>query len=97
MPTSPSSSSGSTPGKDFPRDRLRQCKQGVGWIKSGLWYGAGAYYPTSISKLSVKTLIDALNGKEVPRTINILHQAGDPLIIDAAFLRHPTFKADWTL
>jgi ribose transport system substrate-binding protein len=89
---------GLSPGKDFLEVGFGNTKQGVGWIKSGLWYGAGAYYPTSISKLCIKTLVDALNGKTVPRTINILHQEGTPLILDAAFLKaHPTFKADWTL
>jgi len=48
--------------------------------------------------LAVKTLVDALNGKKVPTTINILHQPGTPLIIDRAFLKaHPNFKADWSL
>jgi ribose transport system substrate-binding protein len=89
---------GLKPGKDFLEVGFGNTKQGIGWIKSGLWFGTGAYYPTTISKISIKTLVDALNGKEVPTTINILHQPGTPLILDAAFLKaHPTFKADWSL
>ena len=68
------------------------------WLKSGLWYSAGAYYPTTESKISVKALEDALNGKKVPTTINVLHQPNTPLIIDQAFLKaHPNFKGDWSL
>ena len=89
---------GLKPGKDFLEVGFGNTTQGIGWIKSGLWFAAGAYYPTSMTKLSMQKLIDALNGKKVPRTINILHQPGTPLIIDAAFLKaHPTFKADWSL
>jgi len=89
---------GLKPGKDFLEVGFGNTKQGIGWIKSGLWYSEGAYYPTTISKVSMQTLVDALNGKKVPRTINILHQPGTPLIIDAAFLKaHPNFKADWSL
>ena len=89
---------GLKPGKDFLEIGFGNTKQGIGWIKSGLWFSEGAYYPTSISKVSMQTLIKALNGKAVPKTINILHQPGTPLIIDSAFLKaHPTFKADWSL
>jgi ribose transport system substrate-binding protein len=89
---------GLKPSKDFLEVGFGNTQQGVGWIKSGLWYGTGAYYPTTISEISIKTLVDALNGKEVPTTINILHQPGTPLILDVAFLKaHPSFKADWTL
>jgi ribose transport system substrate-binding protein len=89
---------GLKPGKDFLEVGFGNTKQGIGWIKSGLWYSAGAYYPTTISKISVKTLVDALNGKKVPTTINVLHQPGTPLIIDQAFLKtHPAFKGDWSL
>jgi ribose transport system substrate-binding protein len=89
---------GLTPGQDFLEVGFGNTKQGVGFIRSGLWYGTGAYYPTSISKQCVKTLVDALNGKTVPTTINILHQPGTPLILDQAYLKaHPSFKADWSL
>jgi ribose transport system substrate-binding protein len=89
---------GLKPGKDFLEVGFGNTKQGIGWIRSGLWYGAAAYYPTTISKISIKTLVDALNGKKVATTINILHQPGTPLILDQAFLKaHPNFKADWSL
>jgi ribose transport system substrate-binding protein len=89
---------GLKPGKDFLEIGFGNTKQGIGWIKSGLWYAAGAYYPTTESIVAMKTLVDALNGKKVPTTINILHQPGTPLIIDQAFLKaHPNFKADWSL
>jgi len=89
---------GLKPSKDFLEVAFGNTKQGIAWIKSGLWYSEGAYYPTTISKVSMKTLVDALNGKKVPKTINILHQPGTPLIIDAAFLKaNPNFKADWSL
>jgi ribose transport system substrate-binding protein len=89
---------GLTPGKDFLEVGFGNTKQGVAWIKSGKWYSSGAYYPTTSSIIAVKTLVDALNGKKVPTTINILHQPGTPLIIDRAFLKtHPNFKADWSL
>jgi ribose transport system substrate-binding protein len=89
---------GLKPGTDFLEVGFGNTKQGIGWIKSGLWYSSGAYYPTTSSIVAMKTLVDALNGKKVPTTINILHQPGTPLIIDQAFLKaHPTFKADWSL
>jgi ribose transport system substrate-binding protein len=89
---------GLQPGKDFLEIGFGNTKQGIGWIKSGLWYASGAYYPTVGSKIAMKTLVDALNGKKVPTTINILHLPGTPLIIDRAFLKaHPNFKADWSL
>jgi ABC-type sugar transport system substrate-binding protein len=89
---------GLKPGKDFLEVGFGNTKQGIGWVKSGLWFAEGAYYPTTISKVSMQTLVDALNGKTVPRTINILHQPGTPLIIDLAFLKaHPSFKPDWSL
>jgi ribose transport system substrate-binding protein len=89
---------GLKPGKDFLEIGFGNTKQGIGWIKSGLWYASGAYYPTTTSKIAVPTLVDALNGKKVPTTINILHQPGTPLIIDLAFLKaNPSFKADWSL
>jgi len=89
---------GLKPGKDFLEVGFGNTKQGIGWVKSGLWFAEGAYYPTTISKVSMQTLVDALNGKTVPRTINILHQPGTPLIIDLAFLKaHPNFKPDWSL
>jgi len=89
---------GLKPGKDFLEVGFGNTKQGIGWIKSGLWYSSGAYYPTTSSIIAVKTLVDALNGKKVPTTINVLHQPGTPLIIDQAFLKtHPAFKGDWSL
>jgi ABC-type sugar transport system substrate-binding protein len=89
---------GLKPGKDFLEVGFGNTKQGVAWIRSGLWFGTGAYYPTSGSALCVKTLVAALNGKKVPTTINILRQPGTPLILDQAYLKaHPTFKADWSL
>jgi ribose transport system substrate-binding protein len=89
---------GLTPGKDFLEIGFGNTKQGIEWIRSGLWYAAGAYYPTTSSIVAVKTLVAALNGKKVPTTINMLHQPGTPLIIDQAFLKaHPNFKADWSL
>ena len=89
---------GLTPSKDFLEVAFGNTKQGVALIKSGKWYSEGAYYPTTISKISVKTLVDALNGKKVPKTINVLHLPGTPLIIDQAYLKtHPNFKADWSL
>ena len=60
---------GITPGKDLLEVGFGATKQAVAWIKSGLWYSAGAYYPTTESKISVKALEDALNGKKVPTTI----------------------------
>lgn len=89
---------GLTPSKDFLEVGFGNTKQGVAWIRSGRWFGTGAYYPTSGSALCVKTLVAALNGKKVPTTINILHQPGTPLILDQAYLKaHPNFKADWSL
>jgi ribose transport system substrate-binding protein len=89
---------GLTPSKDFLEIGFGNTTQGIGWIKSGKWFATGAYYPTTSSIIGMKTLVDALNGKKVPTTINILHQPGTPLIIDAAFLKaHPNFKADWHL
>jgi ribose transport system substrate-binding protein len=89
---------GIKPGKDILDVGFGATKQAIAWIKSGLWYSAGAYYPTTISATSVKTLVAALNGKKVPTTINILHQPGTPLVIDRAFLKaHPSFKGDWSL
>jgi ribose transport system substrate-binding protein len=89
---------GLTPGKDFLEVGFGNTKQGIAWIKSGKWYSSGAYYPTTSSIVAVKTLVDALNGKKVPTTINMLHRPGTPLIIDQAFLKaHPNFKADWSL
>jgi ribose transport system substrate-binding protein len=89
---------GLKPGKDFLEIGFGNTKQGIGWIKSGLWFASGAYYPTTSSEIAMQTLVDALNGKKVPTTINVLHQPGTPLIIDAAFLKaHPDFKADWSL
>ena len=89
---------GLKPGKDFLEVGFGNTKQGIAWIKSGLWYSSGAYYPTTASVIAVKTLVDALNGKKVPTTINILHQPGTPLVIDQAFLKsHPSFMADWSL
>jgi ribose transport system substrate-binding protein len=89
---------GLTPGKDFLEVGFGATKQAVAWIKSGKWYSAGAYYPTTSSIIAVQTLVDALNGKKVPTTINVLHRPDTPLIINQAFLKtHPTFKGDWTL
>jgi ribose transport system substrate-binding protein len=89
---------GLTPGKDFLEIGFGNTTQGIGYIKSGKWFATGAYYPTTSSIIGMKMLVDALNGKKVPTTINILHQPGTPLIIDAAFLKaHPNFKADWHL
>jgi ribose transport system substrate-binding protein len=89
---------GLKPGKDFLEVGFGNTKQGIGWVKSGKWFAEGAYYPTTSSKIAMQTLVDALNGKKVPTTINILHQPGTPLIIDAAFLKaNPKFKADWSL
>jgi ribose transport system substrate-binding protein len=89
---------GITPGKDIFEVGFGATKQAVAWIKSGKWYSAGAYYPTTSSVVAVKLLVDALNGKKVPTTFNILHQEDTPLVIDRAFLKaHPSFKGDWTL
>jgi ribose transport system substrate-binding protein len=89
---------GITPGKDIFEVGFGATKQAVAWIKSGLWYSAGAYYPTTSSKIAISTLVDALNGKKVPTTINVLHRPDTPLIIDRAFLKaHPSFKGDWSL
>jgi ribose transport system substrate-binding protein len=89
---------GLKPGKDFLEVGFGNTKQGVALVRAGKWYASGAYYPTRISKLSVQALVNALNGKTVPTTINILHMPGTPLILDRAFLKaHPNFKADWSL
>jgi ribose transport system substrate-binding protein len=89
---------GLTPGKDFLEIGFGNTTQGIGFIKAGKWFATGAYYPTQSSIVAMKTLVDALNGKNVPTTINMLHQPGTPLIIDSTFLKaHPNFKADWHL
>jgi ribose transport system substrate-binding protein len=89
---------GLKPSKDFLEVGFGNTKQGVALIKAGKWYSEGAYYPTTTSKISIKALVDALNGKTVPTTINVLRLPGSPLIIDRAYLKaHPNFKADWSL
>jgi len=89
---------GLKPGKDFLEVGFGGTKQGVAWIKSGLWYSSGAYYPTTSSIIAVKTLVDALNGKTVPTTINVLRRPNSPLIINRPFLKaHPAYKGDWSL
>ncbi len=85
-------------GQGLPRGRLRQYEAGRRVDQVRPLVRRGGVLPDAISKVSVKTLVDALNGKKVPTTINILHQPGTPLIIDQAFLKtHPNFKADWSL
>jgi ribose transport system substrate-binding protein len=89
---------GIQPGKDLFVTGFGATTQAIQWIKSGLWYNAGTYYPTSEAKIGIKTLVDALNGKKVPTTVNILHLPGFPLVVDKAYLHaHPKFKGDWSL
>lgn len=89
---------GIKPGKDVLVMGSGATTESIAWIKSGLWFASIALYPTAESHLGIRALVDAINGKKVPTTINVLKQPGLSLIIDADFLKtHPKFKGDWSL
>ena len=68
---------GLKPSKDFLEIGFGNTKQGVAWIKSGLWFATGAYYPTTRSKVAMKTSSTPSTARRCRATINILQPAGD--------------------
>jgi ribose transport system substrate-binding protein len=90
---------GITPGKD-----LQVCGSGgtneiAADIKAGTVFGTVALYPSTESYIAIKALVDALHGKKVPTTINVINSS-HPLIITKAFLNSKagkSWKPDWSL
>jgi ABC-type sugar transport system substrate-binding protein len=90
---------GLTPGKD-----LQVCGSGgtneiAADIKAGTVFGTVALYPSTESYIAIQALVNALHGKKVPTTINVIN-ATHPLIIDKAFLNSKagkSWKPDWSL
>jgi ribose transport system substrate-binding protein len=88
---------GITPGKD-----LQVCGSGgtneiVKDIKNGTVFGTVALYPSTESYVGIQDLVNAIHGKKVPSTVNVIN-ASHPLIITKATLASsPGFKPDWSL
>jgi ribose transport system substrate-binding protein len=88
---------GLTPGKDLQVTGLGATNELVAQMKTGVVFGAIGLYPSTTSYLGIKALADALHGKKVPTTINVIDKC-HPLLIDTATLKtNKCFKPDWSL
>jgi len=88
---------GITPGKDLQVTGSGATNELVAQIKSGQVFGSVALYPSTESYIAIKSLVDALHGKKIPTTINVIDK-NHPLIITAKTLKTAKgFKPDWAL
>ncbi len=90
---------GITPGKDLQVIGSGGTNEIAADIKAGTVFGTVALYPSTESYIAIKALVDAIHGKKVPTTINVIN-ATHPLIIDKAFLSSKagkSWKPDWSL
>ena len=88
---------GLTPGKDFQVLGLGATNELVAEMRAGTVFGAIALYPSTVSYKGIKALVDAVRGKKVPTTINVIDKC-HPLLIERATLNaNKCFKPDWSL
>jgi ABC-type sugar transport system substrate-binding protein len=88
---------GITPGKDLQVTGSGATNELVAQIKSGQVFGSVALYPSTESYIAIKSLVNALHGKKIPTTINVIDK-NHPLIITAKTLKTAKgFKPDWAL
>ena len=86
-----------TPGKDVKLIGFGASTEAVAGIKAGTWFASQALYPATESKLAVKYLVQAVNGKKVPSVVDTYKLPGALSVIDASALKsHPSFKPDWS-
>ena len=86
-----------TPGKDVKLIGFGATTEAIAGIKAGTWYASLGLYPSTSARLGVKYLVDAVNGKTVPKLIDVYKLPGSLPVIDAAILKsHASFKADWS-
>lgn len=86
------------PGEDIQVLGAGASSEFVELIKDGSAYGSIALWPRSISVLGIQALVDAINGKDVPTTINIVNGEDRPFLVDAAFLeKYPDFSPEWSV
>ena len=89
---------GYTPGKNIAVIGYGGAKELVADVKAGTVYATLGLYPASESVLGIQYLYDALQGKSVPKVVDILNSQTRPAVIDQAYLSsHPSFVPDWTL
>jgi ribose transport system substrate-binding protein len=90
---------GIVPGKDLQVLGSGGTNELAAQIKQGTVFGSVALYPSTESYVAIKALVDAIHGKKVPTTINVIDK-NHPLIIDRAFLNSKagkSWKPDWSL
>ncbi len=69
---------------------------GIERIKSGKWDANLAEFPASEGYIAVKTLVEALQGKEVPAVIDALKIGAVPSLVTKDVLdSHPDFVPEW--
>ncbi|WP_442581127.1 sugar ABC transporter substrate-binding protein [Mesorhizobium sp. ASY16-5R] len=69
---------------------------GVDRVRTGAWDANLAEFPASEGSLAVKNLVDALQGKDVPSSVDALTIGGVPSLITKEVLdAHPDFVPEW--
>lgn len=65
-------------------------------IREGRWDVTLAYFPVTMGKLALKTVIEQIEGKNPPKVINMDKEGPVPALINAQVLKaHPDFMGEW--
>jgi ABC-type sugar transport system substrate-binding protein len=89
---------GLEPGKDVLLSGYGGTKEGVTGIRDGSWFATVMLYPQRQAREMVKFATDAVNGKEVPSTLNLQTEPEGTLVaVDKAALdEHPEIEGEWS-
>ena len=89
---------GIVPGKDIQVLGAGASEEIIGSIQDGSVFGSIALWPRSTAVLGMQAIVDAINGKDVPTTINVVNGKDRPILVDAAFLKeYPDFQPEWSV
>ena len=89
---------GIVPGEDIQVLGAGASEEFYDYLKDGTAFGSIALYPKSTAVLGMDALVDALNGKDVPTTINVVNGTDRPFLIDAAYIKkYPDFVPEWSV
>lgn len=71
-------------------------KVAVQAIREGRWDVTLAYFPVTMGKLSLKTVVEQIEGKNPPKVIDMDKEGPVPALINSQVLKeHPDFMGEW--
>lgn len=86
-----------TPGKSLQLVGFGATTEAEKGIEKGTWFASQGLYPATESRFAVKYLVEAVEGKKVPRVVNLYKLPGGLAVIDKAVLaKHKSFKPNWS-